>query len=83
MKDWRGVEVHAGDTVVWAGRQGSSLNLAEGKVLEILGEDCAKVEVIKRTWGFWKDSKKTVSLSGTYMTVITCRSGAEVPNDAS
>lgn len=81
MKDWRGVEVQVGDTVVWAGRRSSSVKLAEGKVLEIVNEDCATVEVLKRNWGMWKDSKKTVSLTGTYMTVITCRSGVKVPND--
>lgn len=70
MKDWRGVEVGVGDAVVWAGRQSSHLNLAEGKVLEIVNEDCAKVEVTKRNSGWWKDSKKTVHISGTYMTVL-------------
>lgn len=74
MKDWRGVEVRVGDTVVWAGRRSSSLDLAEGKVLEIINDNCVKVEVLKRTWGFWKDSKKTVSLSGTYLTVLPTQS---------
>lgn len=69
MKDWRGAEVGVNDLVIWAGRRSSRIDLAEGKVLKIDGE-AATVQVIRRNGHVWKDSRKTVTLGGTYLTVV-------------
>lgn len=82
MKDWRGVRVVVGDRVVYATRQGSSLTIVEGNVLEIEKdkhppygrepEDVAVVHVVNESGG-WKfePRKRPAKVGGRYLTVVT------------
>lgn len=76
MKDWRGIEVFAGDRVIYASRSGSSLNIVEGKVVAVLG-DMATVEFIRDR--YWQRQRKTFHVSGKYLTVVKL---PEAPDDS-
>jgi len=49
MKDFRGVEIQVGDTVVYPGRQGSSMWMSQALVKEVK-ENTLIVEVEQRKW---------------------------------
>lgn len=68
MKDWRGVNVYAGDTVVYSTRQGSSMYVVEG-VVELAEENGARVKVVRST-APWREYKKPVWVGGSYLTVV-------------
>lgn len=82
MKDWRGVQVVVGDSVIYATRQGSSMTLVEGVVLEIEKDkhppygrepgDVAVVHVVNESGG-WKfePRKKPARVGERYITVVT------------
>lgn len=70
MLDWRGVPVQAGDSVIYASRSGSSLNIIEGDVVKIHGE-IAEVEFIRDRYSKYGPRKQnTFRVSGKYLTVV-------------
>jgi hypothetical protein len=78
MKDWRGVEIHVGDLVVYPGRQGSSMWMVEAEVVELIpGRPNVQVphglKVRRlREWG-WKGDEidhKVVSVEAGRVAVV-------------
>lgn len=69
MKDWRGVRVVVGDRVLYATRQGSSMTIVEGNVLDVK-DDLATVHVVNES-GWWQPRKRPASVSGRYLAVVT------------
>lgn len=68
MKDWRGTDVYAGDTVIYATRQSSSIHMHEG-VVELVEGRMARVKVVRST-RTWRDFDKAVWVGGNYLTVM-------------
>lgn len=81
MKDWRGVRVVVGDTVLYATRQGSSMTLVEGTVLSIEPstsqpygrepQEQAVVHVTNDSWYSFHPRKKPARVGPRYITVVT------------
>lgn len=67
MKDWRGVEVKAGDTVIYTTRQGSSMTHTEATI-ESVDEYAAKAFVVRRSYNGGRDR---VVVSGVHLTVVS------------
>lgn len=72
MKDWRGITVAVGDTVLYASRHGSWMGVTEGVVesIEDFNDDnsVAKVRIVRRQGG---GVKEVVAVSNNYLTVVS------------
>lgn len=77
MKDWRGTKIKVGQTVVYPSRQGSSLWMTEGVVVEVNpnGYDDRRVGVTKK--GGTRISYPALQR----LTVLPCSNGACVRFD--
>lgn len=70
MKDWRGVRVVVGDHVVYATRQGASMTMVEGDVLEV-GDNLATVHVVNDSSGWFRPRKRPAVVGTSYLMVVT------------
>jgi hypothetical protein len=78
MKDWRGITVAVGDTVLYATRSSSWMGMIEGIVESIddVNDDnsAAKVRIVRRQGG---GVKELVTVSNNYLTVANLPTSAE------
>jgi hypothetical protein len=67
MKDWRGITIAVGDTVLYATRGGSWMGMVEGVVESFIDDDsAAKIRIMRRQGG---GTTELVTVSSRYMTV--------------
>lgn len=81
MKDWRGVRVVVGDRVIYSTRQGSSMTIVEGNVLEVT-ENIATVHVVNDSWYSFHPRKRPARVSGRFLTVVTGLPEPEAADDS-
>lgn len=78
MKDWRGITVAVGDTVLYATRSSSWMGMTEGVVESIddvnNDDSAAKVRIVRRQGG---GTKELVTVSSRYLTVANLPTSAE------
>ena len=80
-KDWRGVNIYVDDTIIYATRTGSRMQIIEAVVKEITDEGLLKVKRIRynsgtgKANGFapateWHKPREIVTVSTSYVTKV-------------
>jgi hypothetical protein len=69
MRDWRGVEIEEGATIVYCTRGGSAMGMVEAVVEDIKGNTLT-ARIVRRQSSY-PGIKDVVQLSKSYITVVT------------